>query len=283
MPEGPTIGIVIPVYDTNGDYLDQCVASALDQTVSAPIVVVDDGSTARDTLDSLQKWEARGVRVLRHDQNRGASAALNTGTADHGTALIAPLGSDDLLHREFCERVSAVFADDDAMGIVSVDLHHFGAQELVTDAAEVDDIAELLFSNRIAGASVFRKSDWQALGGFATELVFGEDWDFWLRILRTGRKAFTLHEVLYEYRRHDQQSIELTTGQVRLDQHLEVVRRNREIWEEHVVEIMSTHWALADEYEQTRARLTSFERRYGALNRILAAVTPRRLRTRPKR
>ena len=48
-----TIGIVIPVFNTMGSFLDECVASAIDQTIPVSVVVVDDGSMNSETLRSL--------------------------------------------------------------------------------------------------------------------------------------------------------------------------------------------------------------------------------------
>lgn len=273
-----TIGIVIPVFNTMGSFLDECVASAIDQTIPVSVVVVDDGSMNSETLRSLDAWERRGIRVLRHETNRGVSTALNTGIEAQSTEFIAPVGSDDRLRPSYCARVRDALADDPSVGIVSVNLQQFGARELISRPASEVRAEDLLFANLIPGASAFRRSDWLNLGGFTATASFGEDWDFWLRVLRSGRRAIGLNETLYEYRQHPAQSIVTTIGDSRLAQQLNVVRRNRALWEENIVTVMEAYWRLKDQADEQEARLSVLDRRYGRVNRILgrlAALTTR--------
>jgi GT2 family glycosyltransferase len=48
---------------------------------------------------------------------------------------------------------------------------------------------------------LFRKEDWQKVGGFKPEFVDGmEDYDFWLSIIELGREVVQLPELLFLYR-----------------------------------------------------------------------------------
>lgn len=276
------IGIVIPVFNTTGKFLDECVTSAMAQTIPASVVVVDDGSVNPDTLRSLDAWERRGIRVLRHESNHGVSTALNTGIEAQATEFIAPVGSDDRLRPTYCVRVRDALANDPTVGIVSVNLNQFGARELVSPSAREVKAEDLLFANVISGASAFRRSDWLELGGFSSTTNFGEDWDFWLRVLRSGRRAIGLDEALYEYRQHPAQSIATTVGEARLAQQLNVVGRNRALWEENVVTVMEAYWRLKDHTDAQEARLSVLERRYGRLNRALARLADATVRLRKR-
>ncbi|WP_102194351.1 glycosyltransferase [Microbacterium aurantiacum] len=264
-----TIGIIIPVYNTDGAYLDESIASARAQTVACPIVVVDDGSTNPSTVDALARWSDRGVHVVRHPENRGTSVALDSGAAALDTDYLMPMGSDDRILPSLCAEVAAVLDADESVGIVSTDLRFFGSYEGVDRLPATDGVADILFGNTIPGASAFRRSDWVALGGFATGLRFGQDWEFWVRLLASGRTARVVHRPLYEYRRHAAQVTATMTEDGKLTHSLDVVRRNSGIWGAHVEEIMARYWKLADEHTRQSARLDVLERRYGALNRLL--------------
>lgn len=264
-----SIGIVIPVYDTDGAYIDECIASALAQSIDCSIVVVDDGSTNPSTLDSLRRWSEQGVRVVRHAENRGTSVALDSGVAALDTDYIMPVGSDDRIRPTLCAEVTAVLDADPSAGIVSTDLQFFGSHERIDRLPATNSVADILFGNTIPGASAFRRSDWSALGGFATGLKFGQDWEFWVRLLATGRSARIVHQPLYEYRRHAAQVTATMTEDGKLAHSLDVVRRNTGIWGAHVEEIMERYWRLKDEHTRQAARLAVLERRYGAVNRLL--------------
>ncbi|UWF77889.1 MULTISPECIES: glycosyltransferase [Microbacterium] len=278
-----TLGFVIPVYQTDGAYIDECLASVRSQSVACPIVVVDDGSTDAGTLAALKRWAERGVRVIRHPENRGVSAAMNTGIEALETEYVMPVGSDDRILPGLAAEVVRVLDSDPGIGVVSIDLRFFGRLEAVQRLPEVDGVVDLLFGNVIPGASAFRKEDWAALGGFDTDIPFGEDWEFWVRLLAAGRRAAVVHQPLYEYRRHRGQVTARTSPEDRIARDLDVVRRNAGIWGAHVEEIMARYWRVRAERDQHAARLDVLERRFGGLNRLLGRAARMLRRLRPGR
>jgi glycosyltransferase involved in cell wall biosynthesis len=95
----PRVTALIPVYN-GAPYLAEAIRSVLDQTYrDVEILVVDDGSTD----DSAAIAEAFGppVRVIRCEQNGGASRARNRGVAEARGEYIVNCDSDDvqLAHR----------------------------------------------------------------------------------------------------------------------------------------------------------------------------------------
>ena len=92
-PPGPTSAedctIVVPVYG-DGERLARCLAIVAGS--ETPVIVVDDGSPDGDTIAAVA---ARfGARYVRHRENRGASAARNTGLGLATTPLVAFLDAD---------------------------------------------------------------------------------------------------------------------------------------------------------------------------------------------
>lgn len=93
MSDGPTVSVIIPVY--NGErFLAEAIRSALDQTLSpAEIIVIDDGST--DASAEVARGFGPPVRVLAQ-ANLGPAAARNLGVAHAAGDLLAFLDADDL-------------------------------------------------------------------------------------------------------------------------------------------------------------------------------------------
>lgn len=86
--------VVIPAYNASR-FIGAAVASVLDQTYGdVEIIVVDDCSTD-DTARELERF-GDGIRVVRHETNKGASEARNTGVRQCRGELVAFLDSDDL-------------------------------------------------------------------------------------------------------------------------------------------------------------------------------------------
>lgn len=97
----PRVSVVVPAYNREHCVSDT-IESALAQTFTDfEIIAIDDGSSDR-TADILQKFGKR-VHLIRQE-NRGVSAARNTGIRAARGNWIAFLDSDDRWHPEKLER-----------------------------------------------------------------------------------------------------------------------------------------------------------------------------------
>lgn len=99
----PQVTAILPSYGHH-DLTYSAIARLWNQSLApAEIVVVDDGSA--------QPFPpVPGVRVLRHETNRGFSAAVNTGVAAAATELVAVLNNDVTLAVEWLERLTLVIS-----------------------------------------------------------------------------------------------------------------------------------------------------------------------------
>lgn len=93
----PAASIVIPVYNQDPWLLDKALDTARHQTRRCEVIVVDDGSTVPVQVPD-------GVRLIRHDRNRGIAAAVNTGIRAMTTNWWSWLSSDDSFTDDKIER-----------------------------------------------------------------------------------------------------------------------------------------------------------------------------------
>ena len=82
-PEPPLVSVLVAAYD-EADTLEPVLRRVAEQPLSAEIIVVDDGS--RDATPEilerlLASGEIPGLKVLRHEGNRGKGAAVRTAIA----------------------------------------------------------------------------------------------------------------------------------------------------------------------------------------------------------
>ena len=87
--------MIVPCHN-DGRYLGEALAS-IREGESVEVVVVDDASTDQATTALLSRLEARGARVVRHEENRGLSEARLTGLRATAAPYVFPLDADDLL------------------------------------------------------------------------------------------------------------------------------------------------------------------------------------------
>ena len=198
--KNPKVSIVIACY--NDPFVVEAVRSANLQTYpNKEIILVDDGSNA-DVAEIIQGLKNDVDQIL-VQENSGQSIARNNGIKKAKGELILNLDSDDLFEPEFCEKAVNVFELNEKVRIVTCKARRFGEKgtiDVFTPGGGT--YKDFLFSNSALGSSMFKKADWQEVGGYEENLpILGfEDWELYLNILKKGGQAFVLDEVLFNYR-----------------------------------------------------------------------------------
>ena len=108
------VSIIIPIYNVAA-YIEESLESVINQTYcNLEILLVDDGSTdgSGKMCDEYEKRDSR-IRVV-HQDNRGLSAARNTGLNMMSGDAVAFLDSDDALMPDYIEKMFATMAKENA-------------------------------------------------------------------------------------------------------------------------------------------------------------------------
>src|SRR5262249_48749136 len=92
------VSIIVPAYNRESS-LKRAIKTALDQTVNdIEVIVVDDGSKDKTAMVAELYADADPrVRLMRHETNRGAQAARNTGARVAHGRWLAFCDSDDAM------------------------------------------------------------------------------------------------------------------------------------------------------------------------------------------
>lgn len=119
--ESPLVSVIIPTYGRH-ERLRHAVHSVIDQTYeNIELFVVDDGSPrpATKTLKGVDFDSLNSVTFIRHDENKGANAARNSGIRAATGDYIAFLDSDDRWDETKISRQVEAFASaDPTVGVV---------------------------------------------------------------------------------------------------------------------------------------------------------------------
>ena len=193
------VSVVMPCFN-DGKYIDEAIASVLSQTYkNVEIIVIDDGSTDQltKTLLANKKWPKTKIIHIPHS---GPSFARNIGIQESCGQYILPLDSDDKIKPTYIEKALRILETQPNVGIVYCQAEFFGKRTGKWRLPEYS-LARMLLENIIFVCALFRKEDWQKVGGFKPEFVDGmEDYDFWLSIIELGREVVQLPELLFLYR-----------------------------------------------------------------------------------
>ena len=167
----PRISVVVPIYNVE-DYLEPCLRSVAEQTVTdLDVVMVDDGST--DGSADIAREFARSDDRFRlvSQENGGLSKARNTGAAAAGGEYLAFVDSDDVLPANAYELLLGALektGSDFASGNVHR-LTRFGATQSKFVARVFDETRlkthvtrfRPLLSDRTAWNKLWRRSFWE--------------------------------------------------------------------------------------------------------------------------
>lgn len=194
------ITVVIANYNY-ARFLQEAVTSLAEQAGGPPrIIVVDDGSTERETHAILDALEQRGVTVVRQ-RNRGASAARNTGLALVDTPYWLVLDADDLLAPGALAAMRSLLDGNPQLSFAFGFMRFFGDMNGIRHLPEYDPYG-LLYRHAIGLTALARAAVLRDTGGYDAAFAHYEDWEFWVHALAEGHEGGRVAAVTLEYRRH---------------------------------------------------------------------------------
>lgn len=193
------VSVIIPCFN-DGAYIEEAIASVKAQTYkNIEIVICNDGSTDEFTLKVLERLQSSGFVVL-NLPNKGPSAARNAGIKVSNGEYILPLDSDDCIDSTYIEKAVKLLESDESIGVVYCYGELFGAAKGKWELPDYS-IERMIVDNIVFVTALFRKRDWEKVGGFCEQFTYGvEDYDFWLSILGLEKHIVQIPEVLFFYR-----------------------------------------------------------------------------------
>jgi glycosyltransferase involved in cell wall biosynthesis len=184
-----TIAVICHDY---GRYLAEAVESAVRQTRPAEVLVIDDAS--RDETPAIvDRLIASHPSVRRRtlETSVGLSRVRNLAAAEAATEWIVFLDADDWLAPEYVARAESWLRRYPKIDALTTDMTVFGTvgrPGRVVRALVPRFWTDLLHRNSIVQTSFIRRRTVLDLGGYDPGLDF-EDWDFWIRLLQSGRRV----------------------------------------------------------------------------------------------
>jgi hypothetical protein len=144
----------------------------------------------------------------------GACAAYNRALAMARGTTIASLDSDDLYFPEKLRRQTDFLRehpDVDVCGCLVAEIDASGNpssgdkpyENWFNVAIDLNDPASWIWQNRVCHSGAMIRSELhRRLGGFAENLTYTPDWQYWIRALTGGARFCVMREPLVAYRNH---------------------------------------------------------------------------------
>ncbi|MFN2475453.1 MAG: glycosyltransferase [Chthoniobacterales bacterium] len=203
----PKLSVVVPLFNTPENYLDELIGSLVAQTYENwELCLVDGGSDRAETLEALRDWTPREprLRLLRLPGNLGISEntnrALEVATGD----FILLADHDDVLPPFAFYEMAVAIAAHPRGDIFYTDedrLSPEGKRRMPFFKPEWSP--ELLCSFMYIGhLTAYRRGLVKELGGFRKEYDLSQDYDFALRATERAREIVHVPHVCYHWREH---------------------------------------------------------------------------------
>ncbi|MGD9345906.1 MAG: glycosyltransferase [Candidatus Aminicenantes bacterium] len=209
------ISVVIPTFNRAG-FLKEAIQSVLDQGYfrelhigrNFEVVVVDDGST--DHTENVVRSFNRDIRYI-YQNNRGVSAARNTGLRDARGDFIAFLDSDDLWKKDKIGiQMSLMNTIPSAMMCYTEEIWiRQGA--FVNPKKRHQKYSGWIFDKVLPlclislSSSLFRKEVFAEIGVFDEDLPVCEDYDFGIRLAHRYPVYFLTRPLIVKRGGHEDQ------------------------------------------------------------------------------
>jgi glycosyltransferase involved in cell wall biosynthesis len=220
------IVVIIPCFNY-GHFLSEAIDSVLRQTIPVNEILIADDCSSDNTYEIGNEYARLYpalIRYHRNERNLGIVNNFNQAVSMTTAEYICFLGADNRFLSNYIEECSQVLDSADDIAIAYTDCALFGTranivydqyppsfrgrvfqnQIFYTNFPEFDNysLSELKLNNCIHGSSMFKRSAYNMIGGYKSNLKLPEDHDLFLRMLLKGWKAKKATTTFLEYRQH---------------------------------------------------------------------------------
>lgn len=224
MKEKPLVSIIVITYHS-AKYVLETLESCKVQTYNnIELIVSDDGSTdetVRICRDWIQTHSKRFVRteLVTAEKNTGIPANCNRGVRSAKGEWIKLIAGDDALLPTCIELNINYIKNHKQVHVLQSECIHytdnFGEQNFsaISNLAQnpfftypaKKQLALLIKKNHLSAPSVFfSRISYDAVGGFDEDFRKIEDYPFWLRLVNSNYKFFSLAQPTVKYRIHSE-------------------------------------------------------------------------------
>lgn len=193
-------------YKEKPEWLDYSIDSMFKQTILPDeFILVEDGPLTEELDKVVEKWtqKEKGIfKVLKIGKNGGLGPALEKGILECKNEFIARMDSDDYSMPDRIEKQFKMFESDPELGLVGSNVEEFeGTIENINCSVILPENHDSIykFSKKRCPfrhpSLLYKKSEILKAGNYR-EFYLCEDYDLYVRLLRSGCKCYNIQEPL---------------------------------------------------------------------------------------
>lgn len=203
----PFFSIIIPLYNKE-KYIQNTLNCVFKQVFSDfEVIVINDGSTD-GSLAILNQFTNDSRLKIIHQENQGVSAARNKGMENAQADYICFLDADDTWKPNHLQAFyDVIFKFSEAKMycnryVTQISKKSFIENNFIDIAEDYEGYVEDFFKssliNRVAltSAVCIHKDIFYEIGGFNTQVLSGQDLEYWIKIAIKFKVAITRHNTL---------------------------------------------------------------------------------------
>lgn len=196
------VSVIVPCYNY-AHFLAEALDSVIAQSYKSwECIIVNDGSPDNTEQIALQYCSRDERFKYFYKENGGHSSARNFGIKESIGKYIMPLDADDTLENDYLENAVKKIESDNEIKLVTALVRHFGDINKTYEMPKYE-LKSYLLLNYISISTLFRKEDFERVGGFDEKMLAFEDWDLFIKILKKGGYAVELPVIGLNYRKKD--------------------------------------------------------------------------------
>ncbi|MGN6464591.1 MAG: glycosyltransferase family 2 protein [Rhizobiaceae bacterium] len=207
LAERPKISVIMPVYNTPENLLEEAIASVAGQIYPDwELCIADDCSTAPHVRPILERWSRADprVKIAFREENGHISHATNSAFALVTGEWVAMFDHDDLLRPHSLAEIALEIARHPDAEVIYSDEDKLGENGRRYEPYFKPDFSRELFrsQNYLNHLTVHRAANIRAVGGWRPGFEGSQDYDLNLRVLERIDMAKIRHipKVLYHWR-----------------------------------------------------------------------------------